>query len=319
VDGHNLYTGNDWQTSTFYTGLTALYRITGDPSIKTSIINWCQVNNWQPNMSSPTNPDNMCCMQTYCESYILDPLPSNTYMYQPTKSILDNAIAQNQSGSSWFWWEDGLYMGLPIFSMLGSITGDTKYYTSVTNIFLDCANAYYDQTYHLWYWKKDWVYPLKKTKNGNPEFWGCGNGWVAGCMTRVMKYMPDSFTGKSEWIRLFTEQCEALRAKQLPNGMWTSGLYDPYEYPDQESTSTAFFIYAMANGVMNGTLPRSVYDPVIRNAWNGLVACVHPSGQFGWGQPPSNQPGTSSYNTTVAKGHGAFLLASEAMYRYMGY
>lgn len=305
---------NDWSRGTFMTGVMGTYRITQDQQYIDSTKKWGDIHSWQPNMSLPTHPDNMCCMQTYCEMYIVDPVTDNEYMYLPSKSVIDDRLNRPTDGSDWFWWEDGLYMGPPVIAMIGNITDNTRYFDSLTNIILDCADAYYDETLHLWYWKADWVYPLKTTAAGNPELWGPGNAWVIGGMIRSMKYMPQDYSRRGEWIALFQEFCDALRVKQGEDGFWRTGLYDINEFPDPESSCTSFFTYAFCLGMIYGFLDVETYQPVVRKAWSALVTVVNSEGRVGRCQPWSLAPGGAPEGHNTPEGQGAFMLAAEGIY-----
>jgi len=312
-DGTAAGLDNDWSESTIMTGIMGAYRVTKDQKYLSDAIAWGNAHSWSPK-SPQLHPDNMCCMQTYCESYIYDPLPTNTSRYTPSKNAIDPQLFGRLDGAGWFWWEDGLYMGPPAIAMLGYITGEQRYFDSLTSIILSCKKAYYDTVYHFWYWKKDWVYPLKKTPQGNPEFWGPGNAWVIGGMIRSMNYMPQNYSKLSTWLTLYRELCEALRAKQAGAGYWRTSLYDTLEFPNPESSCTSFFIYAFSCGILKGWLDKAVYEPVVRKAWSWLVKAVDANGKVGYGQPWSNQPGSPQLFNEIPEGYGAFLLAAEGVY-----
>jgi unsaturated rhamnogalacturonyl hydrolase len=309
--GHTMASGNDWSTGTFYTGMTATWRVTQDAAYRQKIVDWGTANQWLP---KTVTPDDMACMQTYFEMYILEPDKANEGRYLPSKAKLDAELATNPKGSGWFWWEDGLYMGPADIAMLGAITSDRSYFDKLTAIWFSATDAYCDATTHLCFWKADWIYPKKATPNGNPEYWGPGNAWVMGGLIRILKYMPVDYTDRPRWVKFYQDMCEALRTRQQPDGFWRTSLYEPTEFPDPESSSTSFFTYAMGLGMLYGLLDQPTYMPVVKKGWTALTTVVDAQGKVGRCQPWSNQPGAVCATCNTPEGQGAFLLAAEAMY-----
>jgi rhamnogalacturonyl hydrolase YesR len=198
--------------------------------------------------------------------------------------------------------------------MLGAITGQTSYYDKLTTLWFDCVNTYYDAANHLWFWNQDYIYPKKTTPRGNPMYWGPGNAWVYGGLTRILKYMPTTYPDRPRWVKLFQDMSDALRVKQQPDGMWRTGLYEPTEYPDPESSSTSFFTYGMGLGMLWGLLDQPTYMPVVQKSWPALVAVVDANGKVGRCQPWAHEPASACATCNTPEGQGAFQLAGQAMW-----
>ncbi|MEZ5149009.1 MAG: glycoside hydrolase family 88 protein [Bacteroidales bacterium] len=64
---------------------------------------------------------------------------------------------------------------------------------------------------------------------------------------------------------------ESLMQSQGEDGFWRSSLLDPDEYPDPESSGTAFFTYGLAWGINNGNLDK---ESITR--FNQIVGCTLP-------------------------------------------
>jgi hypothetical protein len=186
------------------------------------------------------------------------------------------------------------------------------YYDSLNAMFRGAEKDFQDPVYKLWYWNTSASF--KKTPAGYPMFWGPGNAWVIGGVVRALKYMPKDSKYRPAWEATFKTFCDTLRIKQQPDGFWRTSLFEPTEYPDPESSCTAFFIYAMSLGVYWGILDSATYIPVIRKGWSALVKVVSPNGKVGYGQPTSNHPAPVSLNNELPEGHGSFLLAGEGVY-----
>jgi unsaturated rhamnogalacturonyl hydrolase len=309
--GNPMTTAKDWSAGTFYTGFAVTWQVTKDPAYRQKIIDWGNANQWLP--AGIGNPDNMTCMQTYFEMYLLEPQPGNESRYLPSKGVLDTQLAKNPTGRTWFSWEDSLYMGPAGIAMMGAITGQTSYFDKLTTMWFDCAAAYYDAPNRLWFWNQSWM-PPKLTPAGHPIYWGPGNAWVLGGLVRILKYMPADYPDRPRWVALFKDMCDALRVRQQPDGMWRTSLYEPTEYPDPESSSTSFFTYAMGLGMLWGLLDQTTYMPVVQKSWPALVAVVDAQGKVGRCQPWSNAPGSACATCNTPEGQGALQLAGQAMW-----
>jgi rhamnogalacturonyl hydrolase YesR len=297
---------HDWDGGTIMTGITGLYLTTKEQQWLDSIDKWG--NKWNWTWGGGTG-DNLCCIQTFCERYIVDSVPANASKYAVSKTALDGIL--KSPVNHLFGWQDAVYMGLPDFAMMGYITGNPMYYDSLNAMFRGAEKDFQDTVYKLWYWNT--LPSFKTTPKGYPQFWGPGNAWVLGGLVRSLKYMPQNSKYRPAWEATFKTFCDTLRIKQQPDGFWRTSLFEPTEFPNPESSCTSFFIYAMSLGVQWGILDANTFVPVIRKGWSALVKVVTAAGMVGYGQSWSNQPG-SPYNwTAIPEGHGAFLLAGEGV------
>ncbi|HUI91794.1 MAG TPA: glycoside hydrolase family 88 protein [Chitinivibrionales bacterium] len=297
---------HDWDGGTIMTGVVGLYRTTGEQQWLDSIDKWG--NRWNWTWGGGTG-DNLCCIQGFCERYIVDSVPANASKYAVSKTALDGIL--KSPVNHLFGWQDAVYMGLPDFSMMGYITGIPMYYDSLNVMFRGAEKDFQDTVYKLWYWNTSASF--KTTPQGHPQFWGPGNAWVLGGMVRALKYMPQGSKYRPAWEATFKMFCDTIRSKQQPDGFWRTSLFEPTEFPNPESSCTAFFIYAMSLGVQWGLLDANTFVPTIRKGWSSLVKVVTPAGMVGYGQPWSNQPGSPEAWTSIPEGHGAFLLAGEGV------
>jgi unsaturated rhamnogalacturonyl hydrolase len=309
---------NIWEGGAYFTGVVAIYRHTKDQQYLDAIKAWGQAHNWQPaGGTGQGNPDNQCCCQTYCEAYLLDPVPVNTFMYQSWLDTYHQRFEVNGvRGWRHIWyWCDALFMAPPAVAMLYPIMGnDRKYLDTLVKCWWDVADTLYSIKYHL-YWQQGFK-ALRVEPNGMPQFWGPGEAWVVGGQARVLKYMPLTFPGRDSLARQFRDQCVALAGCQQGDGLWTTSLLDTLTYPVHETSGSAFIGFAITWGVNNGILDRAAFEPVARKAWSGLVKRVNPStGSLTYCQIWAQDPGTPDMNSSNLEGEGAFLLAGEEMYK----
>jgi rhamnogalacturonyl hydrolase YesR len=307
-----------WEGGAYFTGVMAIYRHTKDPQYLNAIKAWGQAHNWQPNGGTGSgNPDDQCCCQTYCETYLLDSVPANSYMYQPWLDTYHQRFEVN-GVRGWrhvWYWCDALYMSPPAVAMLYPIMGNNrKYLDTLVKCWWDVADTLYSSQHHL-YWQQGFK-ALRVEPNGMPQFWGPGEAWVVGGQARVLKYMPLSYPGRDSLAKQFRDQCVALAGCQQGNGLWGTSLLDTVDWPVSETSGSAFIGFAITWGINNGNLERAVFEPVARKAWSGLVKRINPStGALTYCQIWAQDPGTPNQSSSNLEGEGAFLLAGEEMYK----
>jgi hypothetical protein len=94
-------------------------------------------------------------------------------------------------------------------------------------------------------------------------------------------------------------------------------MLDHPDYPDPETSGSAFFCFAMAWGVRNGLLDSASYDTCITKAWRDLVKNVGADGRLLRCQHVDWMPETNlsaDVNNSSPEGEGAFLQAGYEMY-----
>jgi rhamnogalacturonyl hydrolase YesR/regulation of enolase protein 1 (concanavalin A-like superfamily) len=322
INGHSDPGDCGWARAAYFSGNMACYYTTSDSKYYNYALTWANKNNWQTygyTGTYTTNADAECCGQTYIELYNLAPDPNKI---SNIKATMDNMC--NQTNVDYWWWIDAFYMAAPVFSKLGNLYSDTKYFNKMYACYDDAKTrrGLYDSVAGLWYRDGAFVYPTFKTPNGLKCFWARGNGWVFGSMVRILQSLPANDPHRNEYISRLQTMAAALKNVQRSDGFWNVSLFDPNDYPGPETSGTSFFTYGLAWGINNGFLDRATYLPVATNAWNGLVAtAVHSDGMLGYVQGVGSQPNSSqpvTYNTTADFGVGAFLLAGSELAKIDG-
>ena len=180
-------------------------------------------------------------------------------------------------------WIDDMYMIAALQTQAYRLTGDRKY--------IDRA-------------AKEAVLYLDRLQRPNglffhapdvPFFWGRGNGWMAGALPLILKYLPEDSEYRPRLMEGYLLMMKSLLAHQRENGMWGQLVDDPLSWG--ETSCTAMFAAAFADGVANGWLDAAQYGPAFRRAFFALAARMDE-----WGNIASVCDGTGAKND-----HGYYL------------
>jgi len=309
----------NWIRATYYTGVTAMYLVTEAQDIYQQLINWAEKHQWQVGDESYSMANRLTCGQTYLQLFFRNP---DQRKLQSTRTWVDSGLSGSPSSPEiWYleggrMWCDSLYTAPPALVMLTEATGETRYLDYMNRMYWDVYQELFDQEAGLFY--RDDRFVGQRTAAGKKVLWSRGNGWVIAGLARILTYLPKENPDYLRFLTLYRTMAESIVQVQGRDGLWRANLADPKEYPNPESSGSAFFCYALAWGINDGHLPASVYEPVVRNAWSGLVSCVHTSGKLGWVQRVGANPEATTYDSTHEYGTGAFLLAGSEMIKLSG-
>lgn len=140
----------------------------------------------------------------------------------------------------------------------------------------------------------------------HPDFrheWGRGNGWFAAGMAELLRELPEAHPRHGEIRSGYERMMASLLNHQLKqgegSGLWQQivGSKDSRNWP--ETSGSAMFTYALANGVRRGWLSVDAFGPALRAAWLALVGRTTREGQLqdisDWAYKPASHPGAPSY------------------------
>lgn len=263
--------------------------------------------------------DNYCVGQLYCwisekdnDPTIVEDLitMADTLVLRPHDEDLAwrNDIALRE----WAWC-DALFMGPPALAMLADMTGNYSYLDLTDRLWWKTTAYLYDEEEKLYF--RDQTYFDKREENGAKVFWSRGNGWVLAGLVRVLDHMPQDYSSREKWEKLYKDMIERIVTLQQTDGFWRTSLLHPERYPAKETSGTALYLYAITWGINNGLLEDSNYRPYVERAWGALVSSVHDSGKLGYVQQVGEAPGNVKYDDTEIYGVGAFLLAGAEVFK----
>lgn len=313
----------DWTNAALYLGMfqwASLAEENGD----TTYFKWLRKignrNYWQPG-GRMYHADDIAVSQLYLDMY---KKYGKEGMIQPTLARTDWVIAHPSRGSfdldyrrpetleRWTWC-DALFMAPAVYARLYAMTGDKKYIRFMEREFKATYEQLFDEEEDLFY--RDRRYLGQQEANGAKVFWGRGNGWVMGGLCQLLEQLPQKSKYRSFYEDLFVRMAERIAALQQADGFWRASLLDPESYPAPETSSTGFFVYALAYGINQGILPSEKFRPVVEKGWQALVSAVEEDGKLGYVQPIGADPKKVSREMTEVYGVGAFLLTGCEVYK----
>jgi hypothetical protein len=159
---------------------------------------------------------------------------------------------------------DAVFMGTPILTAAGKLTGDPKYFTLALQ--------------HLRFMEKlclrsDGLYrhsPL------NDAAWGRGNAFPALGMALALSNMPRQHPAFAPILDAFQRHIAVLAKFQNEEGMWRQVIDVPGVYP--EFSATAMIGTAMLRGIRTGWLESQTYQARVDRAWRAVLRRTSPDG-----------------------------------------
>lgn len=318
----------DWERGTWYTGVMAAYQATGDRAFLRQALDWGRRSRWKVGEKVGAGWDGanrLFSVETWVKLYFVK---KNRAMIEPAVRWLNTREPDSPAGQSRWYLEEGdngepahvyvdsLY-GAPALAMLAKASGNARYLNIMQSFFDTVTGELYDRKAGLYY--RDPSFIGRKTARGKRVFWSRGNGWAFAGIARILEYLPENYSGRKRYIRLFQRMAVSLAARQSADGLWRSNLDDPQEFPKPETSGSGFFCFGLAWGINQGLLSRAEYVASVEKAWAGLRRCVRGDGQIEWGQGESDRPGPAYRDSNYEYNTGAFLLAASEAYKLTGH
>ena len=105
-------------------------------------------------------------------------------------------------------------------------------------------------------------------------FWGRGNGWAAAALAEVLLNLPPTDPAHDKIMASYKAMMAGLLKVQTPDGRWRQVLDDDKAW--QENSCTAYFIFALGEGLDHGWLDSATYRPAVKKAWGALCGQLDP-------------------------------------------
>ena len=307
-----------WKHATFYTAVMELYRATGDTRYRNYLNEIGSGANWKllrVNGDLWRHADNHLIGETYINLY-MDEGQISPVKIRDVQKIFDDMIASPWAGRDLYDWCDSLFMSPPVWALLGKLTGDDQYLHELDRLFWDGTAYLYNPQWQLFYRDKNYFNSVEA--NGNPVFWGRGNGWVVGGLVRILEYLPENWPGRQAYVDLFVAMSSRLAAIQTEEGGWPSSLlYEERFGGETEVSGTSFFVYALAWGINQGILEKATYGPMVERGWAVMNENLNADGSISNIQTVGKEPQPNDNLVNKREyGYGAFILAGLEMAEY---
>ncbi|MBD5321871.1 MAG: hypothetical protein HDS01_03750 [Bacteroides sp.] len=306
-----------WTRGVFYEGLLNAYRENPRADWLKYCTDWGDFHKWvssSNNEAKSHNADYQCCGQAYLEMYAMD--PEQEIRMEHIKMRIDQMIATGRN--DYWYWVDAIQMSMPVMAMLGDITGDPVYWSSMYDLYTFTrdkqggnskggGSPLFNTETGLWYRDYKFDPPYRdKTESDKDCYWSRGNGWVYMALARVMQFTPADESHRAGYETDFKTMSEGLKNCQRTDGSWSVSLAAPSNFgaagsEGPEMTGTSLFVGGMAWGVRTGLLDAEIYMPVIERGWEAMSAAVHPDGKVGYIQGTGSSPedgGPITYDST---------------------
>ena len=157
-------------------------------------------------------------------------------------------------------WIDDMYMITVLQTQAYLTTGDRKYLERAAKemcLYLGRLQLKDGKAKGLFYHAPD-----------VPFVWGRGDGWMAGGMSLLLRYLPEDSEYRARIMKGYKVMMAALLKFQRADGMWGQLVDEPESWV--ESSGTAMFTSAFITGVRRGWLDGNAYGPAARKAWVAL-------------------------------------------------
>ena len=175
-------------------------------------------------------------------------------------------------------WLDGIYMGLPFYTLSAPVLkGEKKalkvYDDAVDQILMTDKRTYDEKT---GLWKHAWdenhdVFWANKETGLSKHSWARAMGWYVMAMMEVLDALPQDYARRGEVIALFQKACKAIvKYQDKKSGVW----YDVLDVKDErnylESSASSMFTLALLKGARLGYLDSSYLEKG-KKAYNALI------------------------------------------------
>ena len=211
-------------------------------------------------------------------------------------------------------WADALFMAPRAWVQMTNITGDPKYLEYADQEFWAAADYLFSDKYGLFF--RDSRYFDLKSDNGEPVFWGRGNGWVFAAIPLIIDELPKDHPSRPRYIELYKKNAAALLKLQTSEGYWPASLMDPDKVKTPEISGTGFITFGLAWGVNKGILTQPEAPEIVEKGWFAIEKAIAEDGRVNWVQHVGKSPDPVKKTDSQLYGTGAVLLAASEMVKW---
>lgn len=198
-------------------------------------------------------------------------------------------------------WVDCMDSEPPFLALLGSVTGDSRYFEQSASEIAGYARLLQDEETGLFF------HGFEEACGTNGQLWARGNGWALMGLVEVLKLLPKEHSLYHELSERLVRHCRALARYQDASGLWHTVITNQDTY--LESTLAVMTAYSLREAFKDAVLDETEFGHIEREARaaamrlisdDGVLNLVteatpvaemkmyatRPFGVFPWGQGP---------------------------------
>ncbi len=169
-------------------------------------------------------------------------------------------------------WADDLFMGAASLARISLVTGRLDLLNEAARQALLFDKHLRDPKSGLYY--HGWFEPTGKPSSSK---WARANGWTMLAKLQILKALPSDHADRPALLRIFANHARSLKKAQDADGRWHQVLDNKQTY--LETSASAMFVAAMAEGVTRGWLKSSEFDRSIQRGWRAVAGQVDAGGR----------------------------------------
>ena len=176
-------------------------------------------------------------------------------------------------------WLDGIFMGLPFYTMTARDLMKAKDAKKIYDDAVDQISVTYKRTFdpktglnrHAWDETKEMFWADKETGQ-TQHCWGRAQGWFSMALIELLDVLPEDYARRSEVIDLLQKDLDAvIKWQDKESGVWYQVMDEPGREGNYlESTCSSMFAYVMLKAYNKGYLGTKYRDAGIR-AYQGII------------------------------------------------
>jgi polygalacturonase/rhamnogalacturonyl hydrolase YesR len=240
-------------------------------------------------------------IKTYkLEDYNLDQIRTGHFvarMYQlfpekknlkALKTLMTQLQKQPRTAEGVYWhkaiysyqvWLDGIFMGLPYYSLTANMFLNKKKANAIYDDAVDQISKTYERTYdaatglnrHAWDETHEMFWADKET-GLSQHCWGRAQGWYTMALIELLDALPEDYARRGEVIDLLQKDLDAIiKWQDKKSGVWYQVMDSPEREGNYlESTCSSMFAYSLLKAYRKGYVGAKYRDAGIK-AYKGII------------------------------------------------
>ena len=176
-------------------------------------------------------------------------------------------------------WLDGIFMGLPFYTMTARDLLKAKDAKKIYDDAVDQISVTYQRTFdpktglnrHAWDETKEMFWADKETGQ-TQHCWGRAQGWYSMALIELLDALPEDYARRQEVIDLLQKDLDAIiKWQDKESGVWYQVMDEPGREGNYlESTCSSMFAYVLLKAYNKGYLGTQYRDAGIK-AYQGII------------------------------------------------